>query len=70
MNKSRNKSNQPPGGQGKKQSPKRGRDEKLNKRSEELQATGARQKNIGTGEDEASSPAVDKKNPRRSKAGR
>lgn len=69
MNKSRNKLNQPPSGQGKKQSPKLGRNNKLNKRSEVLQATGARQ-NIGTAEDEAAAHAVDKKNPRRPKAGR
>ena len=68
MNKSRNKLNQPPSGQGKKQSPKPGRNDKLNKRSEVLQATDARQ-NIGTAEDEAAANAADR-NPRRPKAGR
>lgn len=69
MNKSRNKLNQLPSGQGKKQSPKPGRNHKLNKRSEVLQATDARQ-NIGTAEDEASTGATDRRNPRRPKAGR
>jgi hypothetical protein len=69
MNKSRNKLNQPPSGQGKKQSPKLGRNNKLNKRSEVLQASDARQ-NIGSAEDEASSSATDKRNPHRPKAGR
>ena len=69
MNKSRNKLNQPPSGQGKKQSPKLGRNNKLNKRSELLQATDARQ-NVGTAEDEAAVRAVDRGNPRRQKAGR
>lgn len=69
MNKSRNKLNQPPSGQGKKQSPKPGRNDKLNKRSEVLQATDARQ-NVGTTEDEAAANAVDRSNPRRPKAGR
>jgi hypothetical protein len=69
MNKSRNKLNQPPSGQGKKQNPKPGRNEKLNKRSEVLQATDVRQ-NIGTAEDEASTGAATKRNPHRPKAGR
>jgi hypothetical protein len=68
MNKSRNKLNQPPSGEGKKQSPKLGRNNKLNKRSEVLQATDARQ-NIGTAEDEAAL-GTDRSNPRRPKAGR
>ena len=51
MNKNRNKLNQPPTGQGKKQSPRFGDANKLNKRSEVLQAAGAEQ-NIGTAEDE------------------
>lgn len=69
MNKSRNKLNQPPSGQGKKQSPKPGRNNKLNKRSEVLQATDARQ-NIGMAEDEAAARTGDRSNPRRPKAGR
>lgn len=67
MNKSRNKLNQPSSGQGKKQSPKPGRN-KLNKRSEVLQATDARQ-NIGTAEDEGAVRTGDRSNPRRPKAG-
>jgi len=69
MNKNRNKLNQPPSGEGKKQSPRSGAANKLNKRSEVLQATDARQ-NIGTVEDEEASASVARRNPRRSKAGR
>ena len=70
-NKSRNKKNQRPTGQGKKQSPRQGAASKLSKRSEVLQAAGARQ-NIGTAEDEEAarnfaSPPI---NPKRPKAGR
>jgi len=50
-NKNRNKLNQPPMGEGKKQSPRPGAANKLNKRSEVLQASNAEQ-NIGTAEDE------------------
>jgi len=58
--------NQPPTGQGKKQSPRSGAENKLGKRSEVLQAAGSRQ-NIGTAEDEDATP---RKNPKRPKAGR
>ena len=50
-NDNRNKLNQPPTGEGKKQSPKPGEPNKLNKRAEVLQATNAEQ-NIGTVEEE------------------
>ena len=70
-NKSRNRKNQPPTGEGKKQSPRSGAANKLSKRSEVLQAAGARQ-NIGTAEDEeaARSFAAPPINPKRPKAGR
>jgi hypothetical protein len=70
-NNNRNKQNQPPTGQGKKQSPRSGAANKLNKRSEVLQAAGARQ-NIGTAEDEeaARAFATSANNPKRPKAGR
>jgi hypothetical protein len=70
-NKNRNKKNQPPTGEGKKQSPRPGAANKLSKRSEVLQAAGARQ-NIGTAEDEEASRdyAAPPINPKRPKAGR
>jgi hypothetical protein len=68
-NKSRHKLNQPPTGQGKKQSPRSGAANKLNKRSEVLQAAGERQ-NIGTAEDEEMAQSDQKTNPKRPKAGR
>ena len=69
MNKNRNKLNQPPTGEGKKQSPRPGDANKLNKRSEVLQAGGAEQ-NIGTAEDEESLRSDQARNPKRPKAGR
>ena len=69
MNKNRNKLNQPPTGQGKKQSPRLGAANKLNKRSEVLQATDARQ-NLGTMEEEAAAASGEARNPKRQKAGR
>ena len=69
MNKSRNKLNQPPTGEGKKQSPRSGAANKLNKRSEVLQATDARQ-NVGSPEDEAAAATAPSRNPKRQKAGR
>ena len=51
MNKNRNRINQPPTGEGKKQSPRSGDENKLHKRAEVLQAAGAEQ-NIGTAEEE------------------
>ena len=50
-NDNRNKMNQPPTGEGKKQSPEPGAPNKLNKRAEVLQASNAEQ-NIGTAEEE------------------
>ena len=50
-NDNRNKFNQPPTGEGKKQSPAPGEPNKLNKRAEVLQASNAEQ-NIGSAEEE------------------
>ena len=61
--------NQPPTGEGKKQSPHAGAENKLGKRSEVLQASDARQ-NIGTTEDEDAAMSAPRKNPKRPKAGR
>jgi hypothetical protein len=69
MNNSRNKQNQPPTGEGKKQSPRSGAANKLNKRSEVMQATDARQ-NLGTADDEAAAASGQTRNPKRQKAGR
>jgi len=69
VNKNRNKLNQPPTGQGKKQSPRSGAAHKLNKRSEVLQAGNVEQ-NIGTAEDEEAARSQPAKNPERTKAGR
>jgi hypothetical protein len=70
VNKNRNKVNQPPSGEGKKQSPRSGNAIKLNKRSEVLQAAGAEQ-NIGTVEEEdALRSDRETRNPKRPKAGR
>ena len=69
MNKSRNKLNQPPTGEGKKQSLRSGAANKLNKRSEVLQATDARQ-NVASAEDEAAAASASSRNPKRQKAGR
>jgi hypothetical protein len=67
-NKNLNRLNQPPTGEGKKQSPRSGEANKLNKRAEVLQASQDEQ-NIGTAEEEESlgSQSV---NPKRPKAGR
>ena len=70
MNKNRNKLNQPPTGQGKKQSPRSGDANKLNKRSEVLQAGSAGQ-NIGSAEEEEALRSKRQMiNPKRPKAGR
>jgi len=69
MNKNRNKLNQPPTGKGKKQSPRSGAANKLNKRSEVLQATDARQ-NVGSAADEDAAASAPSRNPKREKAGR
>ena len=68
MNKNRNKLNQPPTGEGKKQSPRLGVANKLNKRAEVLQAASAEQ-NIGTAEEEDALRSRSN-NPKRPKAGR
>jgi hypothetical protein len=67
-NKNRNRLNQPPTGEGKKQSPRSGEANKLNKRAEVLQASQDEQ-NIGTAEEEEAlrSQSVI---PKRPKAGR
>ena len=71
MNKSKNKKNMPPTGEGKKQSPRAGAPRKLDKRSEVLQAQrGHPELNIGTDEDEMAARSAEKENPRRPKAGR
>jgi hypothetical protein len=70
VNKNRNRINQPPTGEGKKQSPRSGEANKLQKRAEVLQAAGAEQ-NIGTAEEEdALRTQQQSKNPKRPKAGR
>ena len=73
-NKSRNKKNQPPTGEGKKQSPYSGEPRKLDKRSEVLQAQrNHREENVGTSSEEAASrPTIPSAegNPKRPKAGR
>jgi hypothetical protein len=73
-NKSRNKMNQPPTGEGKKQSPRAGEPNKLSKRSTVLQAQRNHpEENMGTpSEEEASrsNAAQQKNNPKRAKAGR
>jgi hypothetical protein len=73
-NTSRNKKNQPPTGEGKKQSPRAGKDEELYKRSEVLQAqAGHADLNIGTEEEETAARGErmeEKGNPKRKKAGR
>lgn len=69
-NKDRNRLNQPPTGEGKKQSPRSGEANKLNKRAEVLQASGAEQ-NIGTAEEEEAFRSQQQSvNPKRPKAGR
>ena len=73
-NKNRHKQNQPPTGEGKHQSPYSGAANKLNKRSEVLQAHPNRsEQNIGSVEDESGfriQPPDEKSNPKRPKAGR
>lgn len=70
MNKDRHKINQPPTGEGKKQSPRSGEANKLDKRAEVLQAGGAEQ-NIGTAEEEEASRSGEQfTNRNKSKAGR
>jgi len=69
-NKNRNRLNQPPTGEGKKQSPRFGQANKLHKRAEVLQASHANQ-NIGTAEEEEALRSQQQSvNPKRPKAGR
>lgn len=68
-NKDRNRLNQPPTGEGKKQSPRSGEANKLKKRAEVLQASGEEQ-NIGTAEEEDAFRSPQSVNPKRPKAGR
>jgi hypothetical protein len=70
-NDNRNRRNQPPTGEGKKQDPVRGAARKLGKRSEVVQAQrGHPELNIGTSEDEAARDSGEERNPHRPKAGR
>ena len=73
-NQSRNKKNQPPTGEGKKQSPRSGEVTKLDKRSEVLQAQhGHSELNFGSAEEEAAArgdSVTERSNPKRTKAGR
>ena len=73
-NKNRDKQNQPPTGEGKKQSPYSGEDQKLSKCSEVAQAQRNHpEENYGTSADEeGSAQGLDqrKDNPKRQKAGR
>jgi hypothetical protein len=73
-NKNKGKQNQPPTGEGKKQSPYSGQENKLNKRSEVAQAQRNHpEENYGANaEDEGSGQGLDqqKDNPKRQKAGR
>jgi hypothetical protein len=68
MNKNGNRLNQPPTGEGKKQSTRLGEANKLDKRSEVLQAAGADQ-NVGSAQEE-DSRSGHSRNPKRPKAGR
>ena len=74
-NKNKNKQNQPPTGEGKKQSPRSGEANKLNKRSEVVQAQrGHAEENISSDENEEfavrGEGLNEPSNPRRAKAGR
>jgi len=70
VNENRNKLNQLPTGEGKKQSPRAGKANKLHKRAEVLQA-GSAEQNIGTAEEEETLRSGQRSsNPKRPKAGR
>jgi hypothetical protein len=70
-NKNRGKKNQPPTGEGKRQSPHRGEPRKLLKRSDVAQAQPYHPElNIGDSEEEAAFREGDELNPKRPKAGR
>ena len=68
-NKNRDRLNQPPTGEGKKQSPRSGAENKLHKRSEVLQATNV-EHNIGSAEDDDAARGTGGQNTKRPKAGR
>jgi hypothetical protein len=71
VNKNRNRRNQPPTGEGKKQSVFRGEPRKLAKRSEVLQAQRDHPElNVGDTDEEAAAAGGDERNPNRPKAGR
>jgi hypothetical protein len=71
VNKNRNRKNQPPTGEGKKQSKYRGEPRKLGKRSDVVQAQrGHPELNLGDADEEAASRDGDQLNPGRPKAGR
>jgi hypothetical protein len=70
-NNNRNRKNQPPTGQGKRQSRHLGEPRKLGKRSDVLQAQrGHPELNLGDAEEETRSAEGDRLNPERPKAGR
>lgn len=70
-NPTRNRRNQPPTGEGKRQSPYRGEPRKLAKRSDVLQAQrGHPELNLGDSDEEAAYREGDQRNPKRPKAGR
>lgn len=70
-NKNRNRRNQPPTGQGKRQSRFEGEPRKLSKRSEVLQAQRHHPElNLGDAEEEAAARRAGATNPARPKAGR
>jgi hypothetical protein len=71
VNKSRGRKNQPPTGQGKRQSSHLGAPLKLGKRSDVVQAQrGHPELNVGDADDEAALREGDQRNPGRPKAGR
>jgi hypothetical protein len=71
VNKSRNRKNQPPTGEGKEQSKYRGEPRKLGKRSDVVQAQrGHPELNLGDSDEEAAWREGDQLNPHRPKAGR
>ena len=71
-NQSKNKKNQPPTGEGKKQSPESGKAGELRKRSEVLQAQRNPEANFGSEDEEPANLPDDARaaNPKRPKAGR
>jgi hypothetical protein len=71
VNTNRNRKNQPPSGEGKKQSKHRGEPRKLGKRSDVLQAQhGHPELNLGDADEEAAWREPDEPKPRRPKGGR